>query len=69
MKESLDAHDGLIQVVVYRQLETLAGPHVVGVVEGLSVQQDRKAVGLSHLGTASDPFGVVEDLVPKGQVV
>ena len=47
--ESLDAHDGLVEVVVHRQLEALARLQVVRVVERLGVQQHVQPVGLAHL--------------------
>ena len=47
--ESLDAHDGLVEVVVHRQLEALARLQVVRVVERLGVQQHVQPVGLANL--------------------
>ena len=49
MNESLDAHDGLVEVVVHRQLEALARLQVVRVVERLGVQEHVQPVGLANL--------------------
>ena len=49
LNESLDAHDGLVEVVVHRQLEALARLQVVRVVERLGVQQHVQPVGLANL--------------------
>ena len=46
---SLDAHDGLVEVVVHRQLEALPRLQVVRVVERLGVEQHAEAVCLPHL--------------------
>ena len=66
----LDAHNGLVQVVVDGDFEALAGLQVKRVVERLGVEEHAEAVGLADLGALDDgPVVLAEDLLPVGHTV
>lgn len=49
----LNGHYRLIQMVMDREFEALAGLQMVGIIKSLGVQKDAKAVGFSHLTSGS----------------